>query len=496
MTKKNILKIITAVILGILAIYLSVLHIDSQYMWSDEIFSFHAGKMIIEKGEPLYDSGLYYGRAEIYHKLLALSMKIFGINEFGSRILNIPFLIGTAVIVGLFIYDLLKKTKLEKEKNITISYLGGLAYYISNFATAMVRETRMYTFSTFFFLLAVFLFYKGFVNTNEKGSIRIKWCDININIYYILAGLVSFYFCYATQPINVLLGLGVIVFFIISSILKKNYKHLIIAGLITILGLAYMYKGFDTWNVLSVFKELSPDWATTFTPLYYSILTVRNLPFVLFTAPLAIYFLIKKRDTSIAYLSGIVISFWVFLSLQSAQHERYWQDVIPLLVILSVYVIVLFYKEGKNKILKTILTVLVICSSIFHIYLSVKEYIEIDTYTPHSISIQKKLQFNSLFIYLDENLADEDILIADFHSAYTLYEKGYNIDYLLLTDDDVNLVWGEYDLYFDIPIVKYSDLDDITKENDGYVIVRDYTKFEYIPGIEIEEFTRPEVYKF
>ena len=192
MTKKNILKIITAVILGILAIYLSVLHIDSQYMWSDEIFSFHAGKMIIEKGEPLYDSGLYYGRAEIYHKLLALSMKIFGINEFGSRILNIPFLIGTAVIVGLFIYDLLKKTKLEKEKNITISYLGGLAYYISNFATAMVRETRMYTFSTFFFLLAVFLFYKGFVNPYKKGKRKIVWYEIDINIYCICAGLLSF----------------------------------------------------------------------------------------------------------------------------------------------------------------------------------------------------------------------------------------------------------------------------------------------------------------
>jgi 4-amino-4-deoxy-L-arabinose transferase-like glycosyltransferase len=496
MTKKNILKIITAVILGILAIYLSVLHIDSQYMWSDEIFSFNAGKMIIEKGEPLYDSGLHYDRAPLYHNLLALSMKVFGVDEFGSRILNTPFLIGTAVIVGLFIYDLLKRTKLEKEKNLAISYLGGLAYYISNFATAMVRETRMYTFSTFFFLLAVFLFYKGIVNPYEKGKRKIVWYKVDINIYSICAGLLSFYICYATQPINILLGLGIIVFLLVLSILKKSYKYLLLSILITLFGLAYMYKAFDTWNVLSVFKELSPDWATIFTPLYYSILTVRNFPFVLFTAPLTLYFLIKKKDSSIAYLSSIVVSFLVFLSLQSAQHERYWQDVVPLLVVLSVYVIVLFYQKEKNRILRNILTVLVVSSCIFHIYLSIKEYTEIDTYTPHSISIQNKLEFNELFEYLNENLTKEDILICDFHSAYTLYEKGYNIGYLLLPDDDVNLVWGEDDLYFDIPIVKYSDLNSITKENDGYVIVRDYDRFGDIPGTEIEEFTRPEVYKF
>lgn len=496
MKKKNIFKIIVAVILGISAIYLSIFHIDSQYMWSDEIFSFNAGKMIIEKGEPLYDSGLYYGRAEIYHKLLALSMKTFGSNEFGSRILNIPFLIGTAVIVGLFIYDLLKKINIKKEKDLTVSYLGGLTYYISNFATAMVRETRMYAFSTFFFLLAVYLFYKAFLSIPRKGLFKIRWLDVDFNIYCLSAGLISICIAYLTQPINILLGLGLIFFFMIYSILKKNRGHFIFAVFLAVSGLLFAFKSFGTFNVLEILSEMSPTWSSVFTPLYYSILTVRNFPFVLFTAPLALYFLIKKRDTYIAYLSSIVISFWAFLSLQPAQHERYWQNVIPLLIIISVYVIILFYKEEKDKILRIILTILIIFSSIFHVYLSIKEYTEIDTYTPHSISIQKKLQFNYLFEYLDDNLNDEDVLIADFHAAYTLYEKGYNIDYLLLPDDDINTFWGKDDLYFNIPIIKYTELGNIVKGIDGYIVIRDRDKFDTVPGERITEFIRPEVYKF
>ncbi len=496
MKKKNILKIIIAVILGISAVYFSILNIDSQYMWSDEIFSFNTGKMIIEKGEPLYDSGLYYGRAKIYHQLLALSMKTFGINEFGSRILNIPFLIGTAVIIGFFIYDLLKKAKIEKERNLTISYLGGLIYYISNFATAMVRETRMYTFSTFFFLLAVYLFYKAFLSIPKKGSFKIQWLNIDFNIYYLTAGLISICIAYLTQPINILLGLGLILFFIIYSIIKRNKGYFILTVFLIVSGLLFAFKSFGTFNVLEILSEMSPTWSSVLTPLYYSILTVRNFPFVLFTAPLALYFLIKKRDTYLAYLSSITISFWGFLSLQPAQHERYWQNVIPFLIIISIYIVILFYKEEKNKVLRTVLTVLVICSSIFHVYLSIKEYTEIDTYTPHSISIQKKLQFNYLFEYLDNNLNDEDILIADFHSAYTLYEKGYNIDYLLLPNDDINTYWGEDDLYFNISIVKYSELTNIMKERNGYIIIRDSDKFKDIQGAKIKEFTRPVVYKF
>lgn len=496
MKKFKILKIIAFVLTSLTAVYISILNLGSQYMWSDEVYSFEAAKMIIEKGKPLYDSGLYYSRALIYHKLLAFSMEIFGENEFGSRIINLPFLIGTAVLVGIFVYILLKKENDNTGRNTTIGFLSGLIYYISNFSIAMLRETRMYTFSTFLFLLAVYLFYKAVVEPPKKGSINIPWFNFKFNIYYAFACLIVWYTAFTVQPINILLGLGIIVFLIIFGMIKKNYKYLLISLLCILAGFIFSYKIYGSFNVLTVLREFSPDWAVTFTPLYYSILTIRNFPFVLFTIPMALYFFLKKKDINISYFLSLLFVFWSFLSTQPAQHERYWQDVVPLLIIISVYACFIFFKEVKKVSFKTIFIILISLSLIFHVYLSVKECSEVDTYTPHSIGIQKKLQFNVLFDYLDEHLKESDILIADYHSAYTLYEKGYNIDYLLLQDDNVNIKWGKEDLYFDIPILKYSDIGSIVQGKTGYIILRDYDAFGNIPGEKILEFTRPEVYKF
>ena len=488
-------KIPVFVLISLIVVFLSIQNIDSQYMWSDEIFSFNAAEMIIQKGEPLYDSGLYYARAVVYHRLLAFSMGIFGENEFGSRILNVPFLVGISVIVGLFVNALLKK-KISKEKNFTVSFIAGLLYYISNFATAMIRETRMYTFSTFFFFLAVFFFYKAVVSPPKKGNVYFKWMDFRFNVFLLGLSFLSAYLAYATQPINILFGLGVIIFFVVYGILKRNYKYFLLSIFFTVCGLLYTYKYFGSLDLALVFSQLSPEWAETSSPLYYGILTVRNFPFVLYIVPLSGYFLFKERDTCIGYIGSNLLVFLGFLSFQSAKHERYWQNVVPLLIVIAVYVCFLFFQTEKRKLPRIVLTILIVISSVFHIYLAGKEYIEIETYTPHSIGVHKKLQFNSVFEYLDENLVEEDILIADFHSAYTLYEKGYNIDYLLLPDDDVNLVWGEDDLYFDIPIVKYSELDTVTEGKNGYIVIRDMDRFGKIEGVKIEEFTRPEVYKF
>ena len=495
MKKRSWISVLLMLLISSIVIYLTYISIDSQYMWSDEIYSFNAGTMILEKGQPLYDSGLYYDRASLYHRLLALSMKFFGVNEFGSRILNIPFLIGIAILVGIFVNELTKN--LKTKSRLWISYLSGLFYYISNFSIAMGRETRMYAMSTFLFTLSVWLIYKTFINPFKRGLVRIKWLDLELNVFTLLLTIPVFYIAYQTQPINILLGLGVVLFFFINALTnKKKRKQFLVVLIFLILGLAYTFHYFDHLNIIEIFNTLSPDWATSLNPLYYSVLTVRNLPFIFLILPLTIYYLIRKYDSVLIYLSSIMFTLWGFLSLQSAQHERYWQNFIPLLVILSVYVVTVFLNETKKKNLKIFIYLLLSIFSIFHIYLSYKEYTEIDTYTRTSIGIHKKLEFNSLFDYFDNILNEDDILVADFHSAYTLYGKGYNIDYLLLPDDDVNTRWGDYDLYFDIPIVKESELGGILDGNSGYIVIRDYDRFNEIKEDIVEEFKRPEVYKF
>lgn len=474
-------------------IFICTLNIDKQYMWSDEIFSFHAGKRILETGKPIYESELDYGRSSIYHYLLAFSMKLFGDNELGSRILNIPFIFGTWVVISLFIYTLINKLK-NINHRILISYTGGLLYFISNFSIAMLRETRMYSMSTFFLMLSIYLIYKAIVQPQKY--IYIKWFDIKIDLRYVLPAIPVLVVALETQPINLILGVGLILFFTLASVFYKNKKYLFISLILLIFAILLVYIEFDTLNMLVVYNSLSPDWALNSSPLYYIVLTVRNLPFVVFTALLAVYFLFKKGNIHILFLSSIILGFLSFLSFQYAQHERYWQAVIPILFIISVYSIYLLFKTINTKKLKYVLTSVVLLFVGFHIYLSIKEVKEIDTYTPHSLSIHKKLEFEKTYQYLNINDTDNTLVIGDFHSVYTLYEKGVNIDYLLLTDTDVNWDWGYQDLYFKIPLINITALHLLSQTSDGYLVVRDSNRFEKVPFEKIEGFNRPVIYQF
>lgn len=465
--------------------------IDKQYMWSDEVYSFNAAKMIIEKGQAIYDSGLIYARSPIYHNLLAFSMKIFGENELGSRILNIPFWLGTCAVIFFFVKDIIPFIKGER-RNMT-ALLVSLFYMISNFAISMLRETRMYGMSTFFLILSTYLFYKAVIN--PKNGYKIL--GIEVDIKYAIFFLPVMYVAYNTHPINILLGLGIAIYFLLSTFLYKKKIYFLIFVLLILSGLGLMYLRYDSLNILNVFTDLSPDWAKGLNILYYSVLTVRNLPIVILALPATLYILLRKRDKTVLFLTSIILGFLPFLSLQSAQHERYWQAVIPIIVILSFFSLILFFKEiGINKLTK-VLMALILTTSLFHIYLSVKEIIEIDTYTRTSLSIHKKLEYNKLFIYLENNLDKEDLLIADSHSAYTLYAKGFKVDYLLLPDDSVNWEWGEKDLYFDIPLINNDELNTVLEQKkDGFVVIRDMERIKQIQYTQIPLFNRPTVYRF
>ncbi|MGI6423139.1 MAG: hypothetical protein ACOX0X_00770 [Candidatus Dojkabacteria bacterium] len=475
----------------LIIISICLLGLEKQYMWSDEVFSFHAAKMIIEKGEAVYDSGLIYGRAPIYHHLLAYSMKIFGVNEFGSRILNIPFWLGTSTVIFLFVKEAITFIKGEKRYMTALSV--SLFYLISNFAIAMLRETRMYGMSTFFLILATYLLYKAIINPQK----RYKIFNIEVDIRYAIAFLPIMYIAYNTQPINILLGLGIAIYYLLSGFLHKQRSNFLIFVLLILAGLGLMYLRYDSLNIVNVFSELSPDWAKSANIPYYSFLTVRNLPIVVVALVATLYILYKKRDRTILLLTSIILGFLTFLSLQPAQQERYWQAVIPLIVILSFLSIFLATKEIKASNLKKVLIATTVLSLLVHLPLSIKEIVEIDTYTKSSLSIHKKLEYNKLSSYLKNNLKDEEILIADSHSAYTLYAKGFDVDFLLLPDDSVDWRWEEKDIYFNIPLINDDQLDSLLEqEKDGFLVVRDPEGLKKIEYSRVPTFNRPTLYRF
>lgn len=482
----------------ILSVILLLYKIGEQYMWTDEIFSFHAAKMIIANGKPLYDSGLYYARSEIYHYLLALSMKIFGENEFGSRIINIPFLIGTAYLCFFFVRDVLRNIK---HRNI-YALVAYVLFITLNFSVAMVRETRMYSMETFFLVLAVYSFYKGFISTYSTKLFSSKSFEFRYNIPWLVLFLISFYIAYETQPISILLAGGLLVYLVWRYITKRKKSDLIFSILLILGGMVVVWFKFDTINIYQVFLSLSPAWAEASPKiLYYPVLLVRNMPSFAILSPLILYGLFKYRKSVNQYLFIICITYIAFIALQKAQHERYLEPVVPLIVILfssSLFKIVDNFLKRKSQKNILIFSTLFLIIAIPQGYLLAKELREIDTYTNSSLSIHKKMEFNKFFKEFPSNELDGYLLIADYQSAFTLVEKGYKVDYIIISEARAKAEGVKKDLYFNIPYLVYGkDFDTKMSETEKKVVVlRDFNTF---PDIEKyvnrnPKFSEPRVY--
>ena len=496
MNWKHYLLLFVFLILGTI---LLTYKIGEQYMWTDEIFSFHAAKMIIQKGQAIYDSGLNYTRSGIYHKLLAWSMQTFGINEFGSRIINVPTILATGLISFFFTKDLTKKSK----NTFIISLTSAILYVTSTFSIALARETRMYAMLTLFFTLATYAFYKGIISKQSTKILTIGKWKFRYNIPWICILLLSLYIAYNTQPITIIFGVGILMYYIYQSIFKRKKEDILITIAISLLGILVIFLQYDTLNIYTVFKSLSPDWATN-PPvyMYYSAVLARNLPGIALLSPILIFTIFNKRKKTDILLFSVLSTYIIFMSLQKAQGERYIQTIIPILIILFVVTMYRTLSKILKKKLRTkefLLATLIFLVGAPHIYLLQKEIQEIDTYTKTSLGIHKKMKFDDLFTYLETKDLNNYIIIADYHSAFTLYEKGYNIDYILVQENDVDVQKGiTKDPYFNIPYTIYEkDFKELVRNQPRIVITRDYEKFTDIEEILVryDALEKPRVYR-
>ena len=188
--------------------------IGDYYFWTDEVFSFNAGMMILEKGKPLFDSGLFYGRARIYHYLMAGSMFLFGIDEFGSRFINVLFSIFTAILI----YYLLKDTSKK------LGLFGAFLFMFSNLTIAMIIETRFYAFFTFTFLSMAITFYKAFIENlkNDFGDNILK--KIKDDRKWLFLFLIVAYIAYNTHDFFFIIIFGLALYYFLSLLIDKSWK--------------------------------------------------------------------------------------------------------------------------------------------------------------------------------------------------------------------------------------------------------------------------------
>ncbi|MEC4678636.1 MAG: glycosyltransferase family 39 protein, partial [Nitrospirota bacterium] len=147
-------------------------------LWGDEGYSALSAQAILDYGYPRLPSGGTYPRSLAFLYLEGLSVKIFGLNEFALRF--------PAAIMGLF--AILISYKLSNHLfGVRVALVVVVLMAFSNWEIEFSRNARMYTFFQFFFLLSVYVFYRGVI----EGEKRYQWFVTPVWIFTLFAHQLS-----------------------------------------------------------------------------------------------------------------------------------------------------------------------------------------------------------------------------------------------------------------------------------------------------------------
>jgi hypothetical protein len=468
-------------LLFLLMLFTYIPKLGYQYLWSDEFFSFHASEMILEHGKPIYqESGLNYTRAPIYHNLNAKFMGFFGVNEFGSRVINIFF---NFFFIILIYFSFSKYNK-------KVALFSILIFLTTNFTLGIARETRMYSMFAFLFFLSAICFYNFILNNKQlKHKLIIFKTRFDFNYYWLILFIISFYVSYKTQTSSLIFILSIPIIFFISFLKypsKKKYIFLFLTSVLFVL-IGIYYKTGTLSLYTALVEQQTLPWVNidNYNSSYYIDLIKNNFPLYYLALPLTIIiFLIKKNK----YFDFLFIVFAVglyFLSNQYTQQERYIYFLFPFCAILSSIVIFETKKVFRNLYLKRIFIVIILLLLASHINLFITEKRELASYEKSSIFKHKKFNFNEAINYL-ESRKDGYILITDWHATFTLYSKGYKSDLILQNKDNYNLKKSEKDIYLNIKFLEENseEYDKFFEENNNIIIIsRDTNNYKYTEKI-------------
>ncbi|HLD54988.1 MAG TPA: glycosyltransferase family 39 protein [Candidatus Nanoarchaeia archaeon] len=314
-------------IILIFAFFLRVYSLGTPVFWVDEATSSVASLMILEKGFPIFDSGLFYDRALLFHYLQAFFL-LFGQTEFLARFVSVIF--GLLTIVLIYFIG-----KEYSNSGGIISALFLSVFYLEVFFS---RQARFYQFFQLLFFLSLYLLYKS------KDDSR-----------FLYLSLISFFITINTQ----IAGLVLAPFFIL---------HILIYN-----------KGIKRW--LSVFPSIS---------LFYNFIPSKDLSsnssisainyfkeyagqvlnmiylFILFVPGLIMAFMKKKRLTLLIILPSVILLIGVF-GLKSFALRYAYFFIFPLILYSSLLMSFMYEKYGK-LILVSIFILFLIPSNLFFLH--------------------------------------------------------------------------------------------------------------------------------
>jgi len=309
----------------VIGFYLRFNNLGNVSFSVDEFFTTYAAIGIFEHGTPVMPSGMSYTRSILNTSLIALSFKIFGINEFSARIVSVIF--GTLTIPLVYLMG-------AKLANKRVGLLAAVLITFSVWEIVLAREARMYAQFQFFYLLTAYLFYSGL----NKNNLKI----LSFSAIAFICALLSHRLALSFLPV-------VVIYILLykREILKERY---FIFGTLISAGLALLYMIVTGKTPFDYIPSSSPIWAQK-SLYFYAITTHLSILFLLVCISGVVsimlwrYAPIKNRNGNPYFYPYLLLNFFIpfiILSISSWKCSRYAFYIFPFLVLSASYVIDLY----------------------------------------------------------------------------------------------------------------------------------------------------------
>lgn len=344
-------SIIFLFILVVVGASLRLINLGQSSFWVEEVKHVYGAQSFLENGEFALPSGLEYNRAQPFTFLVAVSFKLFGINEFAARLPSAIF--GTLSILLVFFVG--KGLFNERVGLIAALFLTFLPWEIG-----WSRVCRMYTMFQFLFLWGIYVFYKGFEKEqhldnsvalqrkNKLMGIISAW-SINWK-WFIFSGLI-FGISFAVHNLTGLFGISLLVYLILmffAVVYTQGLSQALWSKYFGLFSFIILFTGFVFLifpQLLQQIKELAnfyPYWYKLMDPrsyLYYWELLISDLKF-----PIGVFFLIgviqiairlNKRGFFLLFCFGVpfVMHSFVF----GMKSDKYIFNIFPIFLLIAAY---------------------------------------------------------------------------------------------------------------------------------------------------------------
>ena len=338
--KKIKLEYILLAIILVFALFLRLYSLGSSPLWIDESTSSMASKMILEKGVPVFDSGLVYSRAYVFHYIEAFFL-LFGENDFNARLVSVLFGILTIVLVFF----------IGKEYSKTGGLLAAMFMSVFYLEVFFSRQARFYQLFQLMFFLCLYLLYKSGEESKKTNSIK----NIKYEFFYLIGSLIAFFIALDTQIAGLVLAP-----FIILHILYYNTKYNKYFAILPAIPL--IQKFMPAVGLSSGSAETTINYSDS----YYSFAGNMHYLLILFIPGIIWSFFKKKKLTLLMIIPCLVMLVGIF-SLQVFALRYAYFLVFPLVLYFSLLFSFLYEKYG-NIMLVTIFLVLIIPSNLIFPY--------------------------------------------------------------------------------------------------------------------------------